>query len=157
MSIDSQASEFTPRQNAVLAEALRLLVEGGDKAVTTAGLARAANCSKESLYKWFGDRDGLLTATVQWQAAKVAAGYATLGDVPAQEVDGTSRLVQLYLRAVYCATAVELHERYRSYDATGQGNQRADDLAPTIDEIRRDLRNAISDLLGTRRVTVELI
>ena len=58
MSIDSQTSEFTPRQNAVLAEALRLLVEGGDKAVTTAGLARAANCSKESLYKWFGDRDG---------------------------------------------------------------------------------------------------
>lgn len=93
----------------------------------------------------------------QWQADKVAAGYATLGDVPAQEVDGTSRLVQLYLRAVYCATAVELHERYRSYDATAQGNQRADDLAPTIDEIRRDLRNAISDLLGTRRVTVELI
>lgn len=93
----------------------------------------------------------------QWRAGKEAAGFATLGDVPAQEVDGTSRLVQLYLRAVYCATAVELHERYRSYDATAQGNQRADDLAPTIDEIRRDLRNAISDLLGTRRVTVELI
>lgn len=34
-------------------------MEGGDKALTTAGLARAANCSKESLYKWFGDRDGL--------------------------------------------------------------------------------------------------
>lgn len=92
-----------------------------------------------------------------WQAAKVAAGYASLADVPAAEVDGVSRLVQLYLRAVYCATAVELHERYRSYDATAQGNQRADDLAPTIDEIRRDLRNAISDLIGARRVTVELI
>ncbi|MBW8282891.1 MAG: TetR family transcriptional regulator, partial [Rhizobium sp.] len=47
-------AEFSPRQSAVLAEALRLLVEGGDKALTTAGLARAANCSKESLYKWFG-------------------------------------------------------------------------------------------------------
>src|SRR5690606_10469564 len=32
---------------------------------------RRASCSKETLYKWFGDRDGLLTATVQWQAAKV--------------------------------------------------------------------------------------
>ena len=48
-----------------------LLVEGGDRALTTAALARAANCSKESLYKWFGDRDGLLTATVRWQASKV--------------------------------------------------------------------------------------
>ena len=64
-------AEFTPRQSAVLAEALRLLVEGGDKALTTAGLARAANCSKESLYKWFGDRDGLLSAMISFQASKV--------------------------------------------------------------------------------------
>lgn len=63
--------EFSPRQSAVLAEALRLLVEGGDKALTTAGLARAANCSKESLYKWFGDRDGLLSAMISYQASKV--------------------------------------------------------------------------------------
>lgn len=92
-----------------------------------------------------------------WREGKQADGHATLADVPAQVIDGASRLVQLYLRAVYCATAVELHERYRSYDATSQGNQRADDLTPTIGEIRRDLRNAISDLLGTRRVTVDLI
>ncbi|OLP44591.1 TetR/AcrR family transcriptional regulator [Rhizobium oryziradicis] len=65
------AAEFSPRQSAVLAEALRLLVDGGDKALTTAGLARAANCSKESLYKWFGDRDGLLSAMISYQASKV--------------------------------------------------------------------------------------
>nr|WP_307160526.1 TetR/AcrR family transcriptional regulator [Rhizobium paknamense] len=67
----ASAGEFSPRQSAVLAEALRLLVEGGDKALTTAGLARAANCSKESLYKWFGDRDGLLSAMISFQASKV--------------------------------------------------------------------------------------
>lgn|SRR5690606_3641790 len=67
----SQMPEFTPRQNAVLEQALRLLVEGGDKALTTSGLARAANCSKESLYKWFGDRDGLLAAMIAHQASKV--------------------------------------------------------------------------------------
>lgn len=67
----SQMPEFTPRQNAVLEQALRLLVEGGDKALTTSGLARAANCSKESLYKWFGDRDGLLAAMIAYQASKV--------------------------------------------------------------------------------------
>lgn len=63
--------DFTERQGDVLACALKLLVEGGEKAMTTAGIARAANCSKESLYKWFGDRDGLLAAVITYQAAKV--------------------------------------------------------------------------------------
>ncbi len=64
-------SEFSPRQNAVLEQALGLLVNGGEKALTTSGVARAANCSKESLYKWFGDRDGLLSAMIAFQASKV--------------------------------------------------------------------------------------
>lgn len=68
---DRKAETFTPRQSDVLRSALMLLVEGGDKALTTAGVARAANCSKESLYKWFGDRDGLLAAVVAFQASKV--------------------------------------------------------------------------------------
>ncbi|PWE54389.1 TetR family transcriptional regulator [Metarhizobium album] len=72
MQADSAtAPEFSPRQNAVLSQALRLLVDGGEKALTTAGVARAANCSKESLYKWFGDRDGLLSAMIAFQASKV--------------------------------------------------------------------------------------
>lgn len=68
---DFDAIAFTPRQEAVLEHALALLVGGGEKALTTAGLARTANCSKESLYKWFGDRDGLLAAVVAFQASKV--------------------------------------------------------------------------------------
>ncbi|HUV32919.1 MAG TPA: TetR/AcrR family transcriptional regulator C-terminal domain-containing protein, partial [Devosiaceae bacterium] len=61
---------LTPRQGDVLDVALSLLVEAGEGFTMTA-LARRASCSKETLYKWFGDRDGLLTATVQYQAAKV--------------------------------------------------------------------------------------
>lgn len=68
---DFEDTAFTARQEAVLEHALSLLVEGGEKALTTAGLARTANCSKESLYKWFGDRDGLLAAVVAYQASKV--------------------------------------------------------------------------------------
>ena len=49
----------TERQAEVLDAALRLLVEEGD-ALTMAAVARRASCSKETLYKWFGDRDGLL-------------------------------------------------------------------------------------------------
>lgn len=70
VAIRPVSESFTPRQQAVLTAALDLLVEAGDGLTMTA-VARRASCSKETLYKWFGDRDGLLTATVQWQAAKV--------------------------------------------------------------------------------------
>ncbi len=63
---------FTPRQQQVLSAALELLVSQGD-ALTMTAVARRASCSKETLYKWFGGRDGLLAAIVQWQAAKVRA------------------------------------------------------------------------------------
>ncbi|MDQ0512667.1 TetR/AcrR family transcriptional regulator C-terminal domain-containing protein [Ancylobacter amanitiformis] len=70
---DSQGEALTERQQAVLDAVLALMVEkGGD--LTMTAVARRASCSKETLYKWFGDRDGLLTATVRWQASKVRAG-----------------------------------------------------------------------------------
>jgi len=75
---DGAEQGFTPRQHAVLERALELLVAGGERALTTAGVARAANCSKESLYKWFGDRDGLLAAMIAHQASKVR-GFADDG------------------------------------------------------------------------------
>ena len=58
------------REQEVLAAVLQLMVEEGD-GFSMAAVARRASCSKETLYRWFGDRDGLLTATVQWQASKV--------------------------------------------------------------------------------------
>jgi AcrR family transcriptional regulator len=70
VAVDLREEAFTPRQQQVLTAALELLVEGG-AGLTMTAVARRASCSKETLYKWFGDRDGLLTATVQWQAAKV--------------------------------------------------------------------------------------
>ncbi len=52
---------------------------------TMDAVARRASCSKETLYKWFGDRDGLLTATVRWQASRVHAGHDA-----AQVLDGAT-------------------------------------------------------------------
>ncbi len=65
--------DLTPRQSEVLDAVLDLLVEGGER-VTMNAVAARANCSKETLYKWFGDRDGLLTETVRWQASRVREG-----------------------------------------------------------------------------------
>lgn len=68
-----EQSELTLRQREVLENALDLLVSGGGKALTTANIARASNCSKESLYKWFGDRNGLLAAMMTVQGSKVGS------------------------------------------------------------------------------------
>ena len=66
----SAGQGLSERQQEVLDAVLKLMVAEGD-GFSVAAVARAASCSKETLYKWFGDRDGLLTATVRWQAAKV--------------------------------------------------------------------------------------
>lgn len=70
-TIDDVAQEApSPREQEVLSAVLDLMVEEGDS-FSMASVARRASCSKETLYKWYGDRDGLLTATVKWQASKV--------------------------------------------------------------------------------------
>lgn len=87
-------SDFTERQSAVLEAALHLLVEGGEKAITTAGIARAANCSKESLYKWFGDRDGILAAMITYQASKIRVS-ARLGG-PSQSAEAFRQELEIF-------------------------------------------------------------
>jgi hypothetical protein len=90
-------------------------------------------------------------------AAHTANGYASLADVPTTEINGESKFVHLYRRAIYCSVGAELAERYRSYDSSVEGNKNADELTPSVDEYRRDARFAIRDLLGVGHSTVELI
>ena len=73
ITLDKQSQQTevpSPREQEVLSVVLELMVEEGGS-FSMASVAKRASCSKETLYKWFGDRDGLLTATVQWQASKV--------------------------------------------------------------------------------------
>lgn len=84
-------------------------------------------------------------------------GYPALTSVPATEINKTSRLVILYKRAVVCTAGAEIAERYRNYDTSASGNKNAEALTDTADELRRDARWAIRDLIGRVRTTVELI
>ncbi|NUT88899.1 head completion/stabilization protein [Pseudomonas corrugata] len=93
----------------------------------------------------------------EWRNAQQIAGHKALADVPGERVNGVLIRVHLYRRAIEAATGAEVCERYRSYDTTHSGNQNADDLTPSIDEYRRDLRWAVRDFLGVNRTTVELI
>lgn len=92
-----------------------------------------------------------------WKAAQIAAGHATLAAVPAPAIATISIHVHHYKRAVYALTKANLVERYRDFDSTNAGNKKADQMENPIDDLRRDVRWAISDILGICRTTVELI
>ena len=92
-----------------------------------------------------------------WRQAQKAVGATTLSDVEAEEINGESELKQLYLRAVYATTKANLIERYRDYDATGDGHKSADKLELSADDLYRDARFAIRDIIGETHTTVELI
>jgi hypothetical protein len=92
-----------------------------------------------------------------WQASQVAAGFADLAGVPAPQLGGTSTHVLRYRRAVYNTVRADLNEQYRGLDTTKSGGQKAEELEQAICEARRNVRNAIADIRGRRRTTIELI
>lgn len=89
-----------------------------------------------------------------WQANQSAA---SLAEVPSQQIDGQSRLVHLYRRAVALYAKAEIVERYRDIDTSATGERRAEDLDPSIGELRRDAAHAVRDMLGRTRTIVDLI
>ena len=56
------------REQEILSATLRALRNNGVTATSTAKIAAEANCSKETLYNWFGDRDGLYAALIRAQS-----------------------------------------------------------------------------------------
>ncbi len=92
-----------------------------------------------------------------WMHTQQAQGYASLTDVPADQIDGVSINIQLYQRAVYNWAKAEITERYRDYDSTLKASQRAETLDETIDHYRREAIIAIRAISGRQRTTIELI
>lgn len=69
------------RREAVLDAAVHELVESGVADATMAAIARRAGASKETLYSWFGNREGLLAAVIRRNADAAAARvHAALDD-----------------------------------------------------------------------------
>lgn len=91
-----------------------------------------------------------------WKASKVADGVTSLADTVPQ-IGGVSVYLTLYLSAVYRTAKADLTERYRDFDATKSGEDKAEQLDDTIGADRRHARWAIRDILGISRTTVELI
>ena len=120
---DFEAAEGpTPRQRDVLDAVLRLLVEEGDH-LTMAAVARRASCSKETLYKWFGDRDGLLTAMVQWQASKVRVHPVDQKNLDLQSLtDSLEGYARDWLKVISSDTSIALNRVAISHVGSGKDN-----------------------------------
>ena len=121
-SAETQGEALTARQQAVLDAVLSLMVEKGSGLTMTA-VARRASCSKETLYKWFGDRDGLLTATVQWQASKVRAGNYARQNLDAGALrESLKGFAANWLEVISSPTSIALNRIGISQAASRDGN-----------------------------------
>ena len=126
-AVDLRDEAFTPRQQQVLTAALELLVEEGDHLTMTA-VARRASCSKETLYKWFGDRDGLLTATVRWQASKVRVNPVDQDRLDLQSLtESLEGYARDWLKVISSDTSVALNR-----DAIGHAGSGKDNLGAIV-------------------------
>ena len=81
----------------ILEAAGRLFVEQGVAGTGMADVARAAGCSRATLYRYFENRDELRTAYVHRAARRIGAGVA---DGVAGITDPTRRLVEAVLDTV---------------------------------------------------------
>lgn len=104
---------------------------------------------------------GLLTVEGElafWRATQESEGFADLAAVdPDRMIGGEHRLTLLYTRAVRFHAAAELAELHRDLSATTDGATRAEPQLLTAEDYRKHATAAIRDILGTPRVTVELI
>jgi hypothetical protein len=93
-----------------------------------------------------------------WTATQRAAGVETLSAVaPDEMIDGFTRLELLWIRAVRFHAAAELLEGHRDTSATNEMIVRADAELCTAGDYRKLATQAVRDILGVPRTTVELI
>lgn len=59
--------------------------------------------------------------------------------------------------AIYNHAKAALTEHYRDYDTGRDAAARSKELTPQIDTCRRNMRNAIADIIGRPHCTIELI
>jgi phage tail protein X len=92
-----------------------------------------------------------------WRAPLQASGIAKLADVPADAIGGESIHLSRYRKAVYYLARADLTSKYRDFDSTKSGSADAEELETTICADEKNARNAINDIRGVSRSTIELI
>ena len=83
-----RAGEQADRRRRVITAALDELIEHGYERVTMLGVASRAGASKETLYRWFGSKEGLFAALIEANADQSAerVRQALEGDADPEEI-----------------------------------------------------------------------
>ncbi|SDG61257.1 Phage head completion protein (GPL) [Onishia taeanensis] len=118
-----------------------------DGTVTAARLAWALQVAMADINRQLAD----------WQQARQEEGAATLDDVDAPTWAVAGHYALLYRRAVYATAHASLLERYREISATEAGDERGEAKDLAADDVRRDARWAVAEIVGRHHTTVELI
>ena len=110
----------------IVAAAARLLREQGADAVTTRAVAQAAGVQAPTIYRLFGDKDGLVDALAEhvmetYVAAKSATARAAAGDPVADLRAGWRMHVEFGLANPELYTLLAAHRRGRPSPATAAG------------------------------------
>lgn len=79
-AMDAQAKDA--RRAEIEAIAYRLLAERGYGGMSMLAVAKAAGASNETLYRWYGDKPGLVRAMIAGNAAAVLARLEELAETP---------------------------------------------------------------------------
>lgn len=118
-----------------------------DGTVTAARLTQALQVAMADVNRQLAD----------WQLARQDDGAATLADVTAPTWALAGHYALLYRRAVYATAHASLLERYRDVSATNDGDERGEAKDLAADDVRRDARWAVAEIVGQAHTTVELI
>ncbi len=96
-----------------------------------------------------------------WAEARQAEGAATLADLLAPRINGTSTRVQAYLRAVQHGAAASLEDTKRAQATLpaglGKDARVLESVGLRTDDHLQAMRHAIADCMGRMRESVQLI
>ncbi len=93
----------------------------------------------------------------EWRLEQENNGVSYIAETTTEQLDGESVNLLLYRRAVYSLTHASLLERYRNFDTTLHGSKLAEQKESTADDLARDARFAVRDILGKSRSTFVLV
>ncbi len=110
----------------IVEAATQLLREGGAQAVTTRAVAQAAGAQAPSIYRFFGDKDGLVNAVAehvmeQWVTQKAAAVPGEDADPMAALRSGWESQIEFGLANPELYALLNAPERSRRSPATAAG------------------------------------
>ncbi|WP_375566441.1 TetR/AcrR family transcriptional regulator [Oceaniradius stylonematis] len=135
------------RRTAIEDAAFALLIEKGYKATSMLEVARRAGASNETLYKWYGNKQGLFAALVKANARDVAELLRTrLDGADADPLETLATVGPLLLDLVTGERAIALNRA-----AVGDVHDTAT-LGPALAELGREaVVPLIAELLGRAR------